>query len=227
MHRGRLLYRTNGLFILFYRSMDRRIDGATLNRRSMYGGHSPRPPVPLPSRAQVEAAAEMFSALGDPERLRLLLRLAESEACVSELAEDEGEKITTVSARLKTLSVVRLVRRRREAKHVFYALADEHVLPLIPTPSTTWRRAAPRCPRILKTERIRSHDDLLCPDSFRPCSSARAKLRTPRRAPQWPRGLFARWSPPPSARGSCRRACDRGIRREPRHLHFGPSLWWS
>jgi ArsR family transcriptional regulator, lead/cadmium/zinc/bismuth-responsive transcriptional repressor len=92
-------------------------------------GHCP--PVPLPSRAQVEAAAEMFSALGDPERLRLLLWLAESEACVSELAEDEGEKITTVSARLKTLSVVRLVRRRREAKHVFYALADEHVLPLI------------------------------------------------------------------------------------------------
>jgi ArsR family transcriptional regulator len=60
-----------------------------------------------------------------------LLRLAESEACVSELAEDEGEKITTVSARLKTLSMVRLVRRRREAKHVFYALADGHVLPLV------------------------------------------------------------------------------------------------
>jgi len=46
---------------------------------------------------------------------------------VSELAEDEGEKITTMSARLKTLSLVRLVRRR----HMFYALADEHVLPLI------------------------------------------------------------------------------------------------
>ncbi len=50
---------------------------------------------------------------------------------MSELAEDEGEKITIVSARLKTLSVVRLVRRRREAKHVFYAIGDEHVLPLV------------------------------------------------------------------------------------------------
>jgi ArsR family transcriptional regulator, lead/cadmium/zinc/bismuth-responsive transcriptional repressor len=96
----------------------------------MHGGHPPRSPPPLPARAQIEAAAEIFRALGDPERLRLLLRLAESEACVSELAEN-GEKITTVSARLKTLSVVRLVRRRREAKHVFYALADEHVLPLV------------------------------------------------------------------------------------------------
>jgi ArsR family transcriptional regulator len=73
----------------------------------------------------------MFRALGDPERLRLLVRLAEGEACVSELAEHEGEKITTVSARLKTLYAVRLVKRRREAKHVFYALADEHVLPLV------------------------------------------------------------------------------------------------
>jgi ArsR family transcriptional regulator len=73
----------------------------------------------------------MFRALGDPERLRLLLRLANSEACVSELAEEEGEKITTVSARLKILSIVRLVRRRREAKHIFYSLADEHVLPLV------------------------------------------------------------------------------------------------
>src|SRR5438132_11208372 len=111
--------------------MDRRIERTTLNRSGMHGGHPSRPPAPLPSRAQIDAAAEMFRALGDPERLRLLLRLAESEACVSELAEHEGEKITTVSARLKTLSVVRLVRRRREAKHVFYALADEHVLPLV------------------------------------------------------------------------------------------------
>ena len=80
---------------------------------------------------QIEAAAELFRALGDPERLRLLLHLADSEACVSELAEQENEKITTVSARLKVLSAGRLVRRRREAKHIFYALADEHVLRLI------------------------------------------------------------------------------------------------
>lgn len=73
----------------------------------------------------------MFRALGDPERLRLLVRLAGGEACVSELAAEENEKITTVSARLKTLRDARLVTRRREAKHAFYALADQHVLPLI------------------------------------------------------------------------------------------------
>jgi ArsR family transcriptional regulator, lead/cadmium/zinc/bismuth-responsive transcriptional repressor len=85
----------------------------------------------MPPRAQMENVAAMFRALGDPERQRLLVRLAHGEACVSELADEEQEKITTVSARLKTLHAVRLVRRRREAKHIFYSLADEHVFPLV------------------------------------------------------------------------------------------------
>jgi ArsR family transcriptional regulator len=93
--------------------------------------HPIRSTVRLPDREQIETAAAIFRALGDPERLRLLVRLAGGEACVSELAEEENEKITTVSARLKALRAARLVKRRREAKHAFYALADEHVMPLI------------------------------------------------------------------------------------------------
>ena len=102
-----------------------------LNQRETHGGHPPRRAAPLPTRVEIEAAAEIFRALGDPERLRLLLRLADCEACVSELADDEGEKITTVSARLKVLSGVRLVRRRREARHIFYGVADQHVVSLV------------------------------------------------------------------------------------------------
>ena len=73
----------------------------------------------------------MLSAAGDPARLRLLLRLAEGERCVGELAEAEGVKLATISARLKLLHTARLVSRRREAKHVRYALADDHVLRLV------------------------------------------------------------------------------------------------
>jgi ArsR family transcriptional regulator len=50
---------------------------------------------------------------------------------VSELAELEDDNLTTVSARLKTLHAVRLVRRRREAKHIYYALSDGRVLQLV------------------------------------------------------------------------------------------------
>jgi ArsR family transcriptional regulator len=48
-----------------------------------------------------------------------------------ELAELEGEKLTTVSARLKSLLAVRPVTRRRDAKHIFYAPAQGHVPSLI------------------------------------------------------------------------------------------------
>jgi len=75
------------------------------------------------------AAAAMFRALADPERLRLLVRLASGEACVTDLADES--KLTTVSARLQTLHAVRLVSRRRDSRHIYYALADQHVLDLV------------------------------------------------------------------------------------------------
>jgi DNA-binding transcriptional ArsR family regulator len=93
--------------------------------------HPPRSWPKLPDRAKLEHASAMFRALGDPARLRLLARLARREVCVTELAQLEEEKLTTISARLKTLHHVRLVKRRREAKHIYYSLSDTHVLRLV------------------------------------------------------------------------------------------------
>jgi DNA-binding transcriptional ArsR family regulator len=90
-----------------------------------------RPFRKLPAKPQFDHASAMFRALGDPFRLRLLARLANGEVTVTELAQLENEKLTTISARLKTLYAVRLVKRRREAKHIFYSLSDSHVLQLM------------------------------------------------------------------------------------------------
>lgn len=87
--------------------------------------------VALPAHVTLEAAAVMLRAAGDAGRLRLLLRLTQGERCVSELAAMEGEKLGTVSARLRQLHGARLVTRRRAAKHVNYALADDHVARLL------------------------------------------------------------------------------------------------
>ncbi|MEM9782663.1 MAG: helix-turn-helix domain-containing protein [Pseudomonadota bacterium] len=95
------------------------------------GAHPKRPAFDAPPAALLQSAASMLRAAGDVARLRLLLRLAEGERCVSELAEGEGEKLATISARLKLLHTARLVTRRREAKHVHYALADDHVARLV------------------------------------------------------------------------------------------------
>ncbi|MEA2811852.1 MAG: ArsR family transcriptional regulator, lead/cadmium/zinc/bismuth-responsive transcriptional, partial [Rhodospirillaceae bacterium] len=50
---------------------------------------------------------------------------------VSEIAAAEGEKMTTVSARLQILHAARLIARRREGKSVIYSIADDHVLTLV------------------------------------------------------------------------------------------------
>jgi ArsR family transcriptional regulator len=85
----------------------------------------------MASAAQLEVAAAICHAMSDPARLRLLLWLVDGERCVSELVQYEQAKLSSVSARLQTLHAARLITRRREAKHVFYALADEHVRGLL------------------------------------------------------------------------------------------------
>src|SRR3984893_8083227 len=93
--------------------------------------HPARPRPKLPHSRQFDHASAMFRALGEPSRLRLLARLTMGEICVSELAKLEDEKLTTISARLKTLHAAGLIKRRRQAKHIYYALSDTHVLRLV------------------------------------------------------------------------------------------------
>lgn len=79
----------------------------------------------------IERAAAIFRALGDSSRLRTIQRLAQREACVSELAAQMQENLSTVSQRLRLMRSERLVKRRRDGKHIFYSLADDHVLEII------------------------------------------------------------------------------------------------
>ncbi len=83
------------------------------------------------SDQHLHLASTMFQALSDPARLRLLLWLARREMCVTELVELENAKLSSISARLQLLHGARLVTRRRDAKHIFYALADDHVRTLL------------------------------------------------------------------------------------------------
>ena len=100
-------------------------------RRGHAHRHSSRPPTPkLPHTAFVRAAA-LFRAAGDVARLRLLHTLAHGEWCVSELAADAGTKLSTLSQQLRVLYAERIVERRRDGKHVYYRLADDHVRDLL------------------------------------------------------------------------------------------------
>src|SRR5207237_1288397 len=79
----------------------------------------------------LDRAARLFRAMGDGPRLRILYLLAAGESCVGEIVAAVGEKFSTVSQRLRVLRSEGLVVRRRAKSHVFYALADRHVINLV------------------------------------------------------------------------------------------------
>lgn len=71
--------------------------------------------------------AELFKALGDPTRVRILSALGDAEVCVSDLVAALGMGQSAVSHQLSYLREMSLVATRRDGKHVFYRLDDDHV----------------------------------------------------------------------------------------------------
>jgi DNA-binding transcriptional ArsR family regulator len=74
--------------------------------------------------------AETFKALSDPSRVRIVSLLAEAELCVCDLAAALEMSQSAVSHQLRTLRDMRLVRRRRDGRQIFYTLDDDHVADL-------------------------------------------------------------------------------------------------
>ncbi len=71
--------------------------------------------------------SEIFKALSDPTRLRLISLLTENEVCVHTLEAVMGMTQSAVSHQLRYLRQLGIVRYRKEGRHVYYALDDEHV----------------------------------------------------------------------------------------------------
>jgi DNA-binding transcriptional ArsR family regulator len=82
-------------------------------------------------RELLELTATLFSAMGDPTRLRLLEALSIRELCVCDLADLSGVSQSGVSHQLRLLRELGLVTFRREANRVVYRLADDHVRVLL------------------------------------------------------------------------------------------------
>jgi len=81
-------------------------------------------------RLDVAAAyrlANLFKSLADPTRLRIVAALSEGELCVHDLTERLEMNQPAVSQQLRLLRDRGVVRSRREGRHVYYALEDQHV----------------------------------------------------------------------------------------------------
>jgi len=76
---------------------------------------------------KLQRTAEIFKALSDPTRLKIINALLLSELCVCDLTMLVASSQPVVSHHLKTLRQLKLVRYRRESKSVYYQLDDDHV----------------------------------------------------------------------------------------------------
>ena len=81
--------------------------------------------------AALDRAAQLFRAMGDSPRLRILELLKNGERCVTEIVAAVNDKFSTVSQRLRVLRGEGLIARRRDGNHIYYSLADRHVVDLI------------------------------------------------------------------------------------------------
>jgi len=71
--------------------------------------------------------AELFSALSDASRVRIISNLIEGEMSVSALAKGLKMTESAVSHQLRGLRQMHLVRARKTGRQVFYSLDDDHV----------------------------------------------------------------------------------------------------
>ncbi len=69
---------------------------------------------------QLESRAEVFKALGHPDRLRILADLADGERCVCELVESVGSGWSTVSRHLSVLKQAGVLADEKRGLQVFY-----------------------------------------------------------------------------------------------------------
>lgn len=74
--------------------------------------------------------AELFRALSDTSRIRIISVLAAGERHVGALAEAAGISESAVSHQLRGLRQLRLVRARKDGRQVYYCLDDDHVADL-------------------------------------------------------------------------------------------------
>lgn len=82
---------------------------------------------------EISGLSELFRALADDTRTKILYLLSEQELCVCDLAYLLEMSLPAVSHHLRLLRIMRLVRPRRRGKQMFYSLDDDHVVSLILT----------------------------------------------------------------------------------------------
>ncbi len=88
----------------------------------------------------MKQALQVFGALSDENRVRMLFALRHGELCVCQLIELMGLSPSTVSKHLSILRDAGLLDSRKEGRWVYYRLANQTILPI------PWKTGTPVFP---------------------------------------------------------------------------------
>ena len=85
----------------------------------------------IPSQQDIGQMADIFKALSDPSRLKIVLALLNHEHCVCDIAVICNQTDSAISHQLRILRTLKIVKNRREGKIIYYSIDDNHVISLI------------------------------------------------------------------------------------------------
>lgn len=85
----------------------------------------------LPPQADISQMADIFKALSDPSRLKIVLALLNGEHCVCDIAVICNQSDSAISHQLRILRTLKIVKNRRDGKIMYYTIDDDHVVSLI------------------------------------------------------------------------------------------------
>ena len=87
----------------------------------------------MPQEEDLYDLAEFFKVFADTTRIKILYVLLKQEMCVCDIAQNLEMTQSAISHQLKTLRNARIVCSRREGKHIFYRLCDNHIASILDT----------------------------------------------------------------------------------------------
>lgn len=87
----------------------------------------------MPGQDDTIQMADVFKALSDPTRLKIVFSLLNQEHCVCDIAVICQQTDSAVSHQLRLLRTLKIVKNRREGKSIYYSIDDDHVVSLIKT----------------------------------------------------------------------------------------------
>ena len=85
----------------------------------------------LDGEGELSKLGNIFKAMGDQNRLKIIYVLSKSQLCVCDIATLLNMTQSSISHHLKVLRDLNLVKFEKKGKLVVYSLDDDHVLKLM------------------------------------------------------------------------------------------------